>query len=344
MVLISACSPQPSPTLPAPFARSVEFTPSPSLTPSPLPTLTPTPIELFTLTPSPFPSPTPDIFAQYSIDALANRTYGGGLLQTEGVIETTQGYDRYLIRYRSEGYDMHGFMDFPRGAGPFPVIIFAHGWVDRNLYTTIAYTSRYTGALASAGFIAIHPDLRGYAKSPDVPNLLGIGDAIDILNLIALVRSQAGVPGPLLRADPQNIGLWGHSMGGAVVLRALIADPDIKAAVLYASINADESVNLEHFTGEDGRGNVPPSIPPDAVAKLSPASAIEKIKTPLSIHHGKDDLVVPDIWSRNLCERLSQLNIPAECFFYPDQAHTFKNNGDSLFIQRVKDFFTQHLK
>ncbi len=239
---------------------------------------------------------------------------------------------------------MRGFMDVPRSEGPFPVIILAHGWVDPALYKTTAYSSRYAAALAEAGYIAIHPDLRGYAASPDAPNLLGIGDAIDVLNLAALVRDQAGIAGPLLKADAQQIGLWGHSMGGAVVLRVLIADPLIKAALLYAPINADETINLQHFTGEDGRGNTPPSIPPDALIKLSPASEIEKITAPLSIHHGEDDLVVPIVWSRNLCERLEQLNKSMECFFYPKQPHTFKNSGDTLFIQRMTEFFDIYLK
>ena len=344
MLILCACSSNPAPPLPPPNINRVEFTPSPSLTPSPTLTLTPTPIELFTLTPSPIPSPTPDIFSDYYISALKTRTYGGGLLQIEGIAENTSGYERFLIRYRSEGYDMHGFMDIPHGEGPFPVIIFAHGWVERSIYSTIAYTSRYTASLADAGFIVIHPDLRGYAKSADAPNLLGIGDAIDVLNLIALVRSQAGVPGPLSKADKNNIGLWGHSMGGSVVLRAVIVDKDIKAAVLYASINAEEAVNLDHFTGEDGRGNIPPLIPSDALSALSPASLFNEIRTPLSIHHGEEDLVVPDIWSRNLCEQLESLKMPAECYFYTDQPHTFKNDADIVFIQRVEKFFTLHLK
>ena len=42
------------------------------------------------------------------------------------------------------------------------------------------------------------------------------------------------------KADPENIRLWGHSMGGGIVMRVLVIDPQIKAGLLYAAVHADE--------------------------------------------------------------------------------------------------------
>jgi dipeptidyl aminopeptidase/acylaminoacyl peptidase len=50
------------------------------------------------------------------------------------------------------------------------------------------------------------------------------------LNLIALIKQQGGKPGPLQLADPNAIGLWGHSMGGGVSIRVITVSPDVKAA------------------------------------------------------------------------------------------------------------------
>ena len=59
------------------------------------------------------------------------------------------------------------------------------------------------------------------------------GPATDVLNLISSLSS-------LPQADPNRIGMWGHSMGGGVTMRAIIVDERVKAAVLYAPISANE--------------------------------------------------------------------------------------------------------
>ena len=112
---------------------------------------------------------------------------------------------------------MFGFINIPKGEGPFPVIFMFHGHVDPKEYATLDYSVRYADALAEAGYIVLHPNLRGYAPSPPANNSLGIGDTVDALNLIALVRQQAGSDGLLKSADKERIGLWGHSMGGGIV-------------------------------------------------------------------------------------------------------------------------------
>ena len=37
-------------------------------------------------------------------------------------------------------------------------------------------------------------------------------------------------------ADPERIGMWGHSMGGCITLRAMVTDPDIKAGVIWGGV------------------------------------------------------------------------------------------------------------
>ena len=91
-----------------------------------------------------------------------------------------------------------------------------HGYIDPAVYNTFDYTTRYADALAGAGYIVLHPNLRGYQPSDNGENLFRVGMAIDVLNLIALVQSQSGGDDPLKNANPNAIGLWGHSMGGGI--------------------------------------------------------------------------------------------------------------------------------
>src|SRR5258708_40226364 len=90
----------------------------------------------------------------------------------------------------------------PRNGRSYPVIVALHGYIDPAVYDTIDYTTRYADALAQAGYLVLHPNLRNYRLSDKGPNLLRVGFAVDVLNLIALVRTQSGQVGPLQNANP----------------------------------------------------------------------------------------------------------------------------------------------
>ena len=323
-----------TPTITPTFTLTPTITLSPTVTVPPTPTLSPT----STLT----PTPTTDPYQYMYINTLIERKYGGGVIQDVGNLNSVGSFTRKLFKYRSEGLNLYGFINIPPGQGPFPVVVMLHGYVSPDEYATLDYSTRYADALAEAGFIVIHPNLRGYAPSAKADNFLGIGDTIDVLNLIHLLRSQAGSAGLLQKADANRIGLWGHSMGGGIVQRVLIVDEDIKAALLYASVNVDEALNLAHFD-DDGRGNEKEKLPEEALALISPENYLERIDTPISIHHGEADIVVPPEWSQDLCVHLQDLNIDTECVTYPGQPHTFQNSGDTRFIRNMIGFFTEYL-
>lgn len=335
--------------LPQPQVEFFQYTLTPSVTPTPEPTLTPTSAptatRTATLSPSdtPLPTATNDPYLDYYIDTLAQRKYGGGVIQDAGDLNSAGSFTRKLFRYRSEGLNLYGFMDIPYGDGPFPVIVLLHGYVPPDEYSTLDYSTRYADALAEKGYIVVHPNLRGYAPSASGDNLLGIGDTVDVLNLISLLRSQAGEPGFLQNADADRLGLWGHSMGGGIVQRVLIIDHEIRAALLYASVSADETLNLAHFD-DDGRGNKKQRIPQEALKLISPIYFLERINAPVSIQHGEADTVVPVEWSQDLCSKLEDIQIEVQCTYYPGQPHTFQNSSDTQLIAHMVDFFDQYLK
>jgi dipeptidyl aminopeptidase/acylaminoacyl peptidase len=292
-------------------------------------------------------TPTADPYAPLTIAALAARGYGGGLVEIVDTLEQTDRFTRYLITYPSDGLTIYGFMNVPNEGWNLPVAVVLHGYVSPAQYQTLAYTTRYADSLADAGYFVFHPNLRGYPPSDPGPDPFRTGFAVDVLNLIAIIRQHSLDPlGTLRRADADQIHLWGHSMGGGVALRVVTVnnEPYLRAAVLYASMSGDERLNYERIEAwSDGAiGRFELDTPPDQLDAIAPVFHLERIQAALSIHHSEDDDVVPVEWSADLCERLETLGRPAECHFYQGLPHTFYGAGETAFMTGVIDFFNRH--
>ena len=309
-------------------------------------TLTLTPLPAATATLLPTVSPTPDPYYFWSIDYLRSRLYGGGQIEFLEVLGQGLTFTRYLMRYPSDGLNIYGFADIPNDEGPHPVIIALHGYIDPAIYNTLDYTTHYADAIASAGYIVLHPNLRGYAPSDNGENLFRVGMAIDVLNLIALIQAQSGGTDPLRTALPDRIGMWGHSMGGGITTRVLTVSDDIRAAVLYAAMSGDEQKNYEAIRQWSGqtRGLDELNVPVDALPRISAMYFFQNITAAVSIHHGTVDALVPLEWSLTTCDQLTALGKNVECVYYQDMPHTFYGSGEEEFMQNTVRFFDQHLK
>lgn len=330
VILLAACATA-TPT-------AVKTVPASTATVTQPPTLVPTLLPALTATPDPYYS--------WSNDYLRSRAYGGGQIEFLEVLDQNALFTRYLIRYPSDGLSIYGFANIPNEEGRYPILIALHGYIDPAVYTTLDYTTRYADALAGAGYIVLHPNLRGYRPSDDGENLFRVGMAIDVLNLIALVQSQSGGMDPLRNADPSSIGLWGHSMGGGISTRVLTVSQEVKAAVLYAAMSGDEEKNyaaIRQWSGQM-RGLEELNVPVEALARISPMYFFENIGAAVSIHHGRADELVPMSWSVTTCERLTMLGKRVECFYYDNMPHTFYGQGEEQFIQNTVDFFNRELK
>ncbi len=279
------------------------------------------------------------------IERLRERSYGAGDFRVERVLQVTREFTRTLISFDSDGLRVYGFMNTPRGAGPFPVVLVLHGYVNPRTYRTpYGYTQRYADALARAGFLVVHPDYRGHGLSEGdaegASNLFRIGYAIDVLNLIAHVKRL-----PNARADA--IGLFGHSMGGGIAQRVMVVSPDVRAAVLYGSMNGDERLNVDRIRNVFRRGAQ--QMPEDAVPlalwdRISPAAYFDQITAAVEIHHGARDPQVPVEWSRDLHRRLTALNKSSTLYEYRSGGHSLRGADYALMMRRVTAFFDRHLR
>jgi dienelactone hydrolase len=314
------------------------WTPTATGTTTPTPTITPTPTNTPTRRP-PTPTNTPDPRLSYYITRLQKRSYKGGQVQLTGKIGENEDYVGYYISYPSGDLTITGYMYVPQGRGSFPVIVLNHGYYDPELYFTGTGTQREADYLARHGYLTIAPDYRNYGESSAGESLLLVGYVEDVLNLISSVRT-------IVQADSSRVGVWGHSMGGGIAIKASVVSDRIDAVALFGSVGADEADN--YYWNGISRSQVHqifglPERNPGTYAWLSPINYLDAAP-PMSIHHGEADEVVPIAFSEKLYKKMQEVGRPVEYFTYPGQPHTFQGEGWEQAMEQVLAFFDRYLK
>ncbi len=364
---IAACrsqSPAGQPVAAAPASQAslvVSATPETSLQPAtPTPTTrlpTATPISTSTSTPTPTETPTPTATPLHplSIEYLRAQTYPGSEIVIEEELDPGPNYFRYLVSYRSEGLRIFAYMTVPFGETPeagWPVVIFNHGYIPPQQYRSTQRYVAYVDAFASRGYLVFRPDYRGHGDSEgQARGAYGAPDyTVDVLNAVAAVKTD-----PL--ADPNRIGMWGHSMGGYITLRAMVTDPDIKAGVIWAGVVGSYEDLLLRWT-RDGS-----EIPPEAdswrsrvfdfygTPEENPAfwngiaanSYLADLAGPIQLHHGTEDTSVPLYFSQSLRDDLLEAGGQVEYYEYLGDNHNL-SVFFSLAMQRSIGFFDRYVK
>lgn len=344
-------------TIPATAAAATAATATASVTPIPSmtasPTLPPTPTS--TLTPTLTPTPRHPL----DIQAMRQRVYGESELTIEATLTWGPGYERFIVSYLSEGYKIYALMTVPLGEKPpegWPVIIFNHGYIPPDVYRSTERYEYYVEGFAQSGYIVFRSDYRGHGNSE--------GDAqgaystpaytIDVLNGLEAVKSYPD-------ADPQRIGMWGHSMGGQVTLRAMVINPEIRAGVIWAGVVGSYPDLLEHWR-RIGPTRTPdprstrrawrtelideygtPAENPEFWAAISPNSFVDELSGPLQLHHGTADTDVPVILSELLAEEVEAAGKQVELYVYEGDTHDIDINFSTA-MERSVAFFDRYVK
>jgi len=303
----------------------------------------------------------PDPFAPFTIEELRLRSYDSGPTEIIETLEQNAAFTRYAIVYPSDGLRVTAMLNVPKGSGApdekFPVIILNHGYVDPARFATGSYIHAEADYLARNGYLTLSPDYRGHAGSegdseaagPNVrgENTFRVAYAVDVLNLLNAIPT-------LPQADPNRIGMWGHSMGGGITLKVLTVDRGarVKAAVLYGAMSGDEAANLRHIDAMWRPGiydevtavyGTPDERPAD-YARISALTYVADIAAPVNIHHGALDNQVPPAWSSDLSQRLADAGKPVEYFAYDGAGHSLSGAAWITFMQRVTALFDQYVK
>lgn len=270
------------------------------------------------------------------VETLRKREYKPSQITIDSSLSGNNSYKSYIFSYRSDDLKIYGRMNVPSGDGPFPVIILNHGYFNANAFTSGDGTQTMADILAKNGYLTLASDYRGFGKSDnDSQGSRGHNPnyAIDVLNMIASVKN-------VDKADPDRIGMWGHSMGGEVSIRTAEVTDKVKAVVLWAPTSTNTSVNAAFYGGDRRTSSTTDQNNESAYSKKD----ISYITAPISLHQGLSDTEVNPEWSKELNDVLKANNKTVEYFEYPGQDHNFRNLGWDEISKRTLDFFDGYLK
>ena len=297
-----------------------------------------------------------------SIKAMREKKYPGSQITIEQTLADGSNYHQYIASYLSDGLKIYALLTIPEGQKPkagWPVIIFNHGYIDPSIYRTTERYVAYVDALARSGYIVFKSDYRGNGSSEGKPEgaYYSPAYATDVLNAIASVKK-------LTDANPNKIGMWGHSMGGNIALRVLVVDPkDIKAAVIWGGVVGSyndliynwqrrvsyqpgprELVLRNNYRNSLLKQYGDPKTNPSFWNTIDPTAYLSSITSPIQLHHGLADEEVPVSFSQNLYNKLKSFGKTVEFYTYPGADHNISDPSFSLAMQRTIKFFDKYLK
>jgi dipeptidyl aminopeptidase/acylaminoacyl peptidase len=319
------------------------------------------------------------------IIVMRKRNYPGSDIVIEKTLEPTLTYNQYIASYMSDGLKIYALLTVPKGSKPqngWPVILFNHGYIPPDQYQTTERYVAYVDAFAKNGYIVFKPDFRGNGNSEGKPEGAYYSPAytVDDLNalssikklkdpltyLVDLVRPgspQVEQAGSGQIADPNRIGVWGHSMGGNITFRDLVVNTtDIKAAVIWGGVvgsynnlinNWQRKVTFNPGPRElalrnNNRQNLidqykTPNENPGFWNSIDPTYFTSDITASIQLDVGGADEEVPVAFSESLNNKLKAEGKTVEYYVYPGSDHNIKQ-GFSLAMQRSVDFFDKYLK
>ena len=303
-------------------------------------------------------------------------SYPGSDITIERELDPGANYSRYYAYYLSEGLKIYALLTVPVGEMPpggWPAIVFNHGFIPPDVYRTTERYLAYVDTLARHGYIVFRIDYRGHDQSEGEAGgaYADPGYEVDVLNAVASLKR-------LPLANPGKIGMWGHSMGGYLTLRAMVIAADVRAGVIWAGVVASYPEMLYNWRGGiratptptpapaspsgSSSGSFPGSSPgsrrwrtdwvatygtpeqnPEFWDSVSATSYVADLSGPLQLHHGTADESVPLAFSIRLAERVRAASGTADLYIYDGDNHNISNYFSTAMARTVA-FFDQYLK
>lgn len=313
-----------------------------------------------------------DFESTLSIDYIKSLNINSKAPVIEQQLASGSNYKRFIASYYSENNKIYGLLTVPNTIEPangYGGIIFIHGYIPPSEYKTEEKYINYVDSLAKAGFVVFKIDLRGHGNSQGTPSGTYFSNAytIDALSAFSSLQKLPGI-------NKSNIGFWGHSMAGNIVLRSMLVNNNIKAGVIWAGAVYSYADFAKY--GLNDSSYVPrsslnvPSIEPNNPLQIKTNEEILKFRTnrssvdfntsfwksisltnninylnkPLLINHALDDKVVSVNYSKDLVDVLKQNNKTFEYYEYQTGGHNIEGGSFTLAMNRTIDFFKVHLK
>jgi dipeptidyl aminopeptidase/acylaminoacyl peptidase len=283
-----------------------------------------------------------------------------------GDVDGGTGFSAYLYSYDSAGLKVHAMVAVPSTLPPetgYPVLVANHGHhPDPPQYGITAqgkdwrpgdYYRRIPELFAAKGFMVVMPDFRGHNNSEGLEFTEGMLESSyyteDALNLLAGLSS-------LDRADKDNIFMWGHSMGGEVTLRSLLATDRVRGATIWSTVGGDIWDQSYYYSRHSDplafdSSETPKSVIERLRARIAefgdefdyrasePLLHLDALRTPIMIQHSVDDRGAAYKWSARLAKELYIRGHKYEFYSYPGDDHLFNGEMMEQAVERDSAFF-----
>jgi dipeptidyl aminopeptidase/acylaminoacyl peptidase len=292
-------------------------------------------------------------------------------LSLVGPVTGGPGFSAYLYAYRSDGLKVHAMVAVPEGPVPkggFPLVVANHGHhpdppnygmsADGSDWRPGDYYRRIPELFAAEGFLVVMPDYRGHNVSEGLEFTEGMLESryytADVLNLLA------GLDG-IEQADTDKIFMWGHSMGGEVTLRALLATDRVRGASMWSSVGGDiwdQSYYYSRYADPSAfdSSDIPKSVIERLESRIAalndefdyrgsePLLHLDRLLTPINIQHAVGDRSAAYKWSERLAKELLMHGKSYAFHSYPGEDHFFTGAMLEQAVERDVAFFRNLVK
>jgi dipeptidyl aminopeptidase/acylaminoacyl peptidase len=259
-----------------------------------------------------------------------------------------------VVRYKArDGLEIPGYLTVPAGkeAKNLPLIAWIHGgpWArdDWGYNAEVQF-------FASRGYAVFQPNYRGstgFGQKHTSSAFKQLGQSMqdDITDGIEYLAKSGLI-------DQNRVCIGGGSYGGYATMMGVVKTPDLYKCAInvvgvtnlfywielgYTDFNRIDASGatrfLKHTVGD-------PSTDKDMMTKYSPVFHTDRIKAPVLIVHGAEDIRVPLKHAEDLRAGLEKHGKPYEWLVFKDEGHGFlKQENRTAYFKRMEAFLAKHL-
>lgn len=272
---------------------------------------------------------------------------GAGTMQRIAMINDALGTKPLasvtMVEYKArDGLTIEAVLTLPRDRSHknLPIIMLPHGgpWAQDTL--DYDYWAQF---LASRGYAVLQPNFRGstgYGSQFERAGegQMGLAMQDDISDGLAWAVKE-GI------ADPRRACIVGASYGGYAAMWGIAKDPDLyRCGVSIAGVS-----NLRREVNDFGSALMGNKFRDDwqrmtpDFAAVSPINAVDRIKAPLLLVHGKKDITVDFVQSTSMASKMRGAGKAVELVVLPEADHSFTREADRLaLLTSLEAFLAKH--